>query len=71
MRDEASKKGHIKVEKSTTERKKKMKKVCSLMPKTTERTMTTTHFTPNFPKSLSYLEELIDYQNHKMCMKAN
>jgi len=40
------------------------------MPKTTERTMTTMHFTPKIPKSLSYLEELIDYQNHKMCTKA-
>jgi hypothetical protein len=39
------------------------------MPKTTERTMTM-HFTPNDPKSLSYPEELIDYQNHKMCTKA-
>jgi hypothetical protein len=32
--------------------------------------MTTTHVTPNCPKYLSYLEELIHYQNHKMCMKA-
>ena len=51
--------------------------------KTTERTITTTHFTKqqnaqlqqhtsqkNGPKSLSYLEELIGYQNHKMRTKA-
>jgi hypothetical protein len=32
--------------------------------------MTTAHFTPNGPKYSSYMEELNDYQNHKLYTEA-